>query len=898
MAEPIEFPIKNFLGLNVRDAGDRIRDNEFTQLQNVYQPQRGTLSLRFGTTDYGSGKSIPLANRISGIWRHYTPLGDKTTLYHCEPDTNLLPDNTSDLVLTEVLDGLGYIYGGSLTITTLRFCYSWIGAGLEQTYNSKNRSGFPSSFPVNAWDNPAHQTIFPVGLLSTIQVTVPTFPAGVRGANIFMSRGTSTQMTFMGTVTASGGSLMVRSFTGPLTSASDPMGSDFAVIGAKTGGSLQPGTYYVVPYWIADYGNEEGIPSPDNAPAFTTPATLIKQVAVLPGQDSIVVTAPSSPSSPNSARAIYVFISSQDPRLHSASWVGNINIGGSSTYGSIPSTNAQTIPFLMATDNPAIYPLFFRGVNDQYVGTNNVQTGGRQQVRAGFLLADDGTGSLREVFPSRTLFAFAWQGYNPFIPGDPFSGTNPATFQAWVQSPKTANDRYMLPSDSGFTQPYSYSKTINDPQFCYALGMSYFVNGGDIPWQTDGQTLCQIGKVLATTGTILPPAPSFIQSYQDGLVTSGGDQRNQVYGSNAAAPNNWATGGDGTLLRFVTVGDADGTGVTASGIFTPATEATSNPNSYLVNFKKNGCWMISNIPDPILSTLAGNVLGQAPTPMIQISGRVGCTAYRTVVNTPLGLVFLAQDANVYMINSVSEPRRIGTKVQNDLIHLVPNDSWMRQCTAVYHDNHLKISYPSPAATLSSPVVNDSQLWLDLRTEDGDPTIWAGPHVGIGIAAQIVQAGETDDLSRIGVNSSTGWAIKLDDTSTLQDLGSNIIPIIKSKLYRFNAETRIKRYFGAYLDIFLDSGFKNTLLFTALADEFYGRVPRDVFPGQGATWDVSKWDGSAYADQMFFGISMLLGQTNLIGRTFQWTLTHEQGGVPFALESVVLLMSPERRRIIR
>lgn len=1003
-----EKKISNCLGLNALAAVDRVDDKEFTKLQNVYQASKGVFQRRFGSVlDQGS---FPLASRISGVWRHYAASGDKFSFYHCVPDTTPFPDNTIDLILTDIPNSNGNIFGGG-AVTALRVCYSWIGCGIEQTYNSKNRAGFPGSFPVNAWLNPAHQTITLSGTLSTLQVTVPVFPAGVRGANIFVSRGTSTQMTYMGTVTTSGGSLIVSEFIGPNAAANDTITLGDPSPSGVFGGNLLPGSYYVACAWVCDPLAKEGIngtgagtfgtpmplsggtgqttqpslnvtaassstagslansteydyvisvvdavsnqetfvstvqnvttgagatsvditlPSlPPAAPAGSTfniyfgthggtpyfvkdgalqgevfnqgavpasgvvaPAannpsfTYSTQVTLSGTQSGIQLTAPTS-NSTNGAQALYVFLGTQPGNVHSMVCVGMMRVGGFIDIYSIPSHNAQSTPTLYFADKNS--PVFMNQVNDQYIGGIETGIGKRFDSRFGFILSQQNSLPLSELFPARTLVYETFK----FLTTAVYAGDNPSTtfndLHNFAAQPKTQNDTYHV------TNPYPWGYPVNDPNFCYLSGMSYFANGVDIPWQTDGFTLCQLSCVQATNGTQLPPIPKFIFPYNGSLVIAGAQAKNQIYASNAHAPQNWATGGDGQLQRFVTIGDPTGTGVTAMGVFTPATEATSNPNSFIISFKKNGCWMIPNISDPQVSTLVGNLLGQAPSPMTQISGKTGTVAYRTICQTPMGTMFLANDGNVYVINAVSEPRRLGTKIQPLLTHLLKNDAWMQSVTAVYHDNHYKISYPSPNAVLLPVVSNDSQLWADLRTEEG-PITWNGPHMGVNIGPQVVFSGESDDESRLAADSSTVRTMKVDNTSTLQDLGVNIVVQIRSKNFRFGADSHVKRMYGAILDVFLDMSYSNTILFEGFADEYYQSVNRKISDG-GAVWDQSQWDQGNYSDAMYFGLDFLFGEANLNGRVMQFQITNADNA-PFVLGGVTLLLKNEKRRVLR
>ncbi len=983
-----EYPIKNFRGVNLLAGADKVADNEVTQAQNLYQPTRGVWNKRFGS-NVGTGdialNGIPLCSRISGIWRHYSSNAERFTLLHCIPDATPLPDNLANLTITELKNGLGNMRNGTNNSKHFLFCYSWIGAGLEQTYSTRNGFGFGSLvFPLNAWANTAHQLYTPANVDSQAQVTIPAFPSGVTGANIFMSHGNTggdsdkTQMVYVGTITVSAGTLIVSEFIGPSTAKVDAMTwtSSVPQVVPITGGTLAHGNYYVGLSWFCDNGVQEG-----SASLTTLPVQAVVQVTLSGQYNGIAVQGPDD-NSTFGAKAAYVFVGTQSPDTHPMTCVGVLRVNtGFIDILSIPYHNAQTCPTMAAADtvqvigdyaftclaanatagdvyttangsrftvdNTIIAGLSFtaRGTgspNGTVLGkiagagdatitfsasvNNSVANGIGQSVfwnmvnfgwlggvgfdptglsavtsRFGFLMSKNSSGVLNEIHSSRSLLPQIILNIRQQVfQGDTFTiypGSAQPDIHNFAPRPRTQNDAYSGVALGATVQPYSWGASPIDPTFSYLLGITYFANGTDIPWQTDGYSLGQLSKVAAASNTLLPPIPRFIFTYQEGLVAAGGSAGNQIYGSNSNAPQNWATGGTGTAGRYISIGDAVGSGVTAFGMFTPQTEATNSPNSFMIAFKKNGTWMINTFPDPASSALSGLsslVTGQVGATMVQVSGRVGCIAYRTIVQTPHGTVFLGQDGNIYLINSVSEPKRIGTKIQNSLTHLVSNETLMKLCTAVFHDNRWKLSYPSA----STSTYNDAQWFLDTRAgeEDGDRMQFEGPHIGVNVGPQVVFVGDSDDLSRHGVDANAIRTFTLDDTAYLTDLGSPIVPILKSKVFRFGMDAHLKRILGANLDIYLDEGFTNTLLFEGFADFDYQAVNRTLSNG-GATWDVSKFDQSYFADQTWDGFSFLYGDTNLSGRTFQFRVTGGGNG-PLAIASVIILMRAERRRVIR
>lgn len=871
--------------MNLKDAADKVKDNEFVQLQNVSQPSRGVYSIRFGSVLDQPIATFPLSSRISGIWRHSGPF-QNTTLYHCVPDNSTFPDNTVDLVLTDLADGLGTIFTGG-SVRTIRVCYSWIGCGIEQSYNSKNRAAYLSTANLAAASQTGHQVITLGSATNSLQISVPnSFPSGVRGANIFVAvnyASNPTEMVYVGTVTTPGGSLIFRRFIGPAAAFGDAYsGSITATQGLVGSGNLQPGTYYIGAAWLVDSNQVENDSSQNN-PTHILLYTTQVQVVVTNVNSAISVSHNFSTSS-NGAKNVYIFIGTQPTTLCPMTMVGITAPSENLTITAIPSHNGQSHPFTLGPAVPAFY--------NACISRANIQT-----QRFAFMLAKS-SGSVYEVFPSRSIY---WYGSSANGMADPTvaGGTIPITQNSYyLLAPKSQNDNW------NNTQPFNWGFPVLDPVFCHLNGMTYFVNGVDITWMTDAFTLGQLVPVTAATQTILPAPLKSITAYQEGLVGVQSLSSNQVFGSNAGAPQNWATGGTGSALRYVITGDHFGGGCSTLGIFTPGTISTSaenGPSSFILIFKKPSTWMLSNIPDPTASAMAGLLGGQIPATMTQVSGSVGCVAPKAVVQTPLGTLFFGTDANIYMINAVREPQRIGTKVQNLLLHLVGNDAAMQQVTAVYHDRHLKLSYPSPASVAAgAPYVNDYELWADLRTEEG-PIIWMGPHVGRNIGPQIVLSGDGDDNSRLVVDSKIIRTYTADSISTLADLSptntaQTIVVQITGKQHRFNSDSHFKRIFGEIFDLFIDNSYTNTILLEGFSDANYSSVNRTLSNG-GAVWDSSQFDQSTYADAIWEGFSFFFPpQINLVGRTYQQRLTKSDQS-PFVLASTTILTKTEKRKLV-
>lgn len=805
--------IRNFLGLNRRDAGEKVKDNQFYRIQNFYQAIKGFFFKRFGTAVDLSSASFFGASAVTGIHRNYGL--EKCTLYFCEPDAALLPTPGAGPVLTEIAGG--DLFGGDF-VEPVKVCFKWCGFGAESEQS-------PDS------------TITVSDVTKGVRVTIPAFPAGIKSANVFAKRA-SGEYAYMGTVYAPG-TLDIKHFMGPSSAFADAMTSLDVTVPESNAGSLVKGTYYISAAWVV------------GAFGASVPTLSAATAARVRADNGKIDVKFNGPDSTNLAKSIYVFIGTKTEKEHPMTCVGILKAGETLTISKIPTnTSAQSHPDLEKSSGAGSVPAKF----------NNTTSAGNPN-RIGFILKKDSAGFVTEIFPSRTL------GFlGSVATKDPYTGEttlfNPYTFGG----PKTKADETR------------WLGVASEPVFTWFNGLSYFVNSVDIPWQTDGFAMGQIARV---SGTLLPRPPKYIATFQNMLLTGGGEQGNQIYACNAFNSQNWAVGGSGSANRFVTIGDSYGDGVTAIGVFTLATEAVNDPRAYFLAFKKHGVFMKDTFPDPTSGVGA---------PLQQLSGRVGCIAYRSIVQTPIGVMFLGSDADIYLIRGGGEPVRVGTSVQPVLDHLKLNDDLMKQATAVFHDNHYKLCY-SPAGSTT----NDEQLWADIRITPQDQITWTGPHTGLKIGPQIVLVGETDDFSRIACRQDAIGTIKLDDTSTMQDIGSNIVSTLESKTYRFKDEAHMKRIMGAIFDCYYDPAYQNDLLFEAFADEYYQQVNKSLSNGS-AIWDSSSFDSSMWGGGQYVGVPCPLSASNLIGRTFKYRLTHSNAS-QFVIAATTIQIKPERRLLI-
>jgi hypothetical protein len=843
--------IRDFGGVNRLDSGDRSAVNQFWSLTNFYQATRGQLSRRLGSTTDLSAAQLVGASRVNGIHRYYSN-GERFTAYACVPNGTAFPLPTSDLTLTEISGG-DLFNGGAVTV--MRFCYTWVGLGGESNFNSRHRGSFVPG-ATTAATQLGHQSITVSANTKGVRVTIPAFPSGIRSANIFAARGGSTQMVYVGSVFTSAGHLDVLSYIGP--SAAKPDTIDQLATSASAGGTLKPGTYYIGIAYLIDNGAPEGVRY-DSLNATTVPLAKFTSIT-LETEGSIDVTAKAqaaSNTSVNGATHALVFASRHLSSEFPMTFVGILKTNNTNTLtiSSIPAdTNAHTVIDMVDDASPR-----------HSFATCAFTEDSAFNQRSGFVLVKDTSGTMTEVILSRGNYIS--EGIGTTIWGALF----------------TSGDNAQGLTGDWETQ---YNATYFDPTIVSFQGRMILANGLNNLIHFDQSAMGFVAPTAMDDGGggklpgPLPERPGFLMVFKSSLLAAGSKCRSLVVASNAESAHNWATGGSGFLLKFATIGDPFQDSVTSLGIFSYTT-GTDGPQSWFIAGKKTTAWTGSDIADPVAGISAS---------LQQLSGRVGCGAYRTMQSTPIGMIFLGSDGDVYLSRGSGEPRPIGTGIKPILEHLGADDALMRMCTAVFHDNHWKLFYPSSSTSTG----NDAQLWLDLRTADGRGVIWTGPHLGIGCGAQTVFVGDGDDYTRLGALAGSSVVAKLDDPTTFADLGTTTAPVIEGKQTRLGAPAHLKRIVGMVFDAYYDRQFTQSVDLELFTENDYALVPRVLSRG-GAEWDVSDFSASLWSAADFQAVPCLLGATNLMGRTVKWKLTYT-GTAQFILAEAVLLYKPERRLI--
>lgn len=834
--------LRNFKGLNLADGAERADLMEFVSTQNLWQLDKGVWSMIYGASYELNTTQIPGCRRVTAIHRHPGAPCSRARLYHCLPDATPLPTpSTQVLTITENTSGAGQIFlTGAPVSLQVRFCFSYIGMGVESVWDTQAKAGFDPT-KTNAWDQPGLQTYTLASATNNLTVShASAFPSGVRAVNVFMAVGNSFdatlwQLTYMGTLKSTTDTLLINSSLSA-GGVDDPTDANVqAEAHYDSDGKIPVGQYFVA---VAHLG--QGIPySEIIEPTPTSFTNISDAVAVqVDGINNCIGVGYwlAGAVSANGATHAYCLVGVKSHTDGPMTVVGTFRIGSAAlAAGDIKDFLIKEIPYNTNASH--------------FQGKFNVAPKMWHQPilnRCGFMVKQDidRPVSISEVFPSRSVIV-----------------TN------HLSSVDLHEDLPTLRIATNFDLDYlGAAETtipgIIDPSLAYLNGLSYMGNGSDF-MVTDGISLTQM---QAKSGCVIPSGPNRLGVIKGQLVCTTSQQRGVIYGSNAEDPTNWSDGGTGAAIRFAVIGDAFQQAGAGFGVFS-YTSGTEGPRTLLIAFVKNSTWSTPNLPDATSGT---------PANFDQLSGKVGSIAWRTIVQTKIGMIFLGSDGNVYLLKGGGEPFPIGRRIKPLLEHLTKDDSLMQMCSAVYHGDHWKLAYPStPTSTYC-----DAEIWADLRTEDGTPIVWVGPHTGRKIACQIVLDGELDDQSRLAALADVGAIAKLDDKNEYQYLGVDQTAVLEWTLRRMGAEWNVKRWKGVFVEAFYDSTYQQNLLIEGFADDTYTQM--NALLCQGDVNGEPRWRDHA----------LYFAKDNLIGKRFQFRLTHS--GRPLKISAVAIPWKPERR----
>jgi hypothetical protein len=338
--------------------------------------------------------------------------------------------------------------------------------------------------------------------------------------------------------------------------------------------------------------------------------------------------------------------------------------------------------------------------------------------------------------------------------------------------------------------------------------------------------------------------------------------------------------------------------VTALAVAT-LTSTNRSPTSPLGIFTATSTWLFF-----------GDPLDDPSSSLVQVSDEIGCPGDRTVVATPLGIVFCGK-RSVYLLSpQQAEPKDVGWPIE-PAIRAQPvalrDRAW-----AIYHRGFYKLALVPAGATQPT-----EQWWLDLRRGLGDPPSWWGPHTtpGYSAAARATNHPAEEDRAWAAQESSVAFFVLLDQADRYMDpIGPrtggqwNVSDWNTAHWATETAVPIVSRLTTAQLDgnapltpklakrarlvaRVLDS---TSLGITLHADFGYGAAGTLLVPiPRGDLWDASDWDTAEWAMTYWVLSEFECPVPEPRGRMFAATLTHVDP-VPCDLRDFELRVQPSAR----
>lgn len=148
-----------------------------------------------------------------------------------------------------------------------------------------------------------------------------------------------------------------------------------------------------------------------------------------------------------------------------------------------------------------------------------------------------------------------------------------------------------------------------------------------------------------------------------------------------------------------------------------------------------------------------------------VNTRTGTVSPNAMVQTPMGLVFLGSDKQVYLVRPNDNPRPISRAIDPALKDLTL--SQLKVAAATYEDGYYKLSIPNGEDTH-----NSIQWWADMRFIQGGEydfgVRWFGPQEGVKIAAFATVRGAEDTFQSYGGQTNTSSIWLLSQEGVTQD----------------------------------------------------------------------------------------------------------------------------------
>ena len=312
----------------------------------------------------------------------------------------------------------------------------------------------------------------------------------------------------------------------------------------------------------------------------------------------------------------------------------------------------------------------------------------------------------------------------------------------------------------------------------------------------------------------------------------------------------------------------------------PQSSGSMQPTAPVAIFTATQTWLFQ-----------GDMVGDPAASLTQMSGEVGCPSDRTIVPTPVGVVFCGK-RSVYLVSpAAAEPRDIGWPIEN-AIRAIPAVG-RPVCWAVYHRGFYKLAIVLPGGTEPT-----AQWWLDLRRGLGDPPGWWGPHTvpAYTASARAPNHPNEDDRQWATLGSTVpAHVLLLDQTEQYTEDGTPPVPIVSRwKSAYLDASQPLVPKLAKRVRVVARVSSPTSLLATVQGDEAQsasGILPLDA--SVGGVWNVSAWNAATWAVSALDLAEWEVPVPEIRARAFQVTMSHTDA-VRIDLRDFELRVQPSAR----
>lgn len=295
----------------------------------------------------------------------------------------------------------------------------------------------------------------------------------------------------------------------------------------------------------------------------------------------------------------------------------------------------------------------------------------------------------------------------------------------------------------------------------------------------------------------------------------------------------------------------------------------------------------------------GDLVDDPTFQFLDVSTEVGCVSDRTIVQTPVGLLFLGQDSVYLLPPQLAEPVRVGWPIERAL-RAIPSAA-RPFCWADYHKGFYVLACAPPGG------IDTTLQWrLDLRQGLTDPpSWWDSRHPAYTAFTRSRREPTEDDRGYAAVTTDDGCDVVLvEQPNSYTDLDVPIVSDFKSARLtqgpggqpaplqpKVAKRVRAIAKVGSTTSLGVTVRADGALMEPGNAIQVSGSLP---LPGAGRSrWNVARWNIDRWSSERESKGTFLVSGAPLRGLAFEVTITHNEA-VPITLRDIELRVQPAER----